>query len=257
MFFSFNSRYLMVEQASIINNISVDCVIFGYADDQLYVMLTKREFIDPDTGNILNYDFTIQGAHVLINENVDDAAKRVLKDKTGLDNIYLRQFQTFGNIDRLAQPKDKLWSRLHAPEVEEYVLTVAYYSLVNKSNVNPDEAHGFTSWFPLNDLPELGYDHGIIIGKAVEILQNMVLKEPIAFELLPEKFTLLQVQRLYEAILGVSLDRRNFRKKINQIKYVIPLDEKQNGVPHTPAKYYVFSWDVYHKTKKEKYNISF
>lgn len=241
----------------IINNISVDCVIFGYAEDKLYIMLTKRELTDPETGNILFSDFTIQGHHVLVGENVDDAAKRVLKDKTGLDNIYLKQFHTFGDTDRLLHPNDRLWSRYITPEVEDYVLTVGYYSLVDKTKVNPDEAHRFTTWFPLDELPELGFDHDKIIEKAMEALQSAVLKEPIAFELLPEKFTLLQVQRLYEAILGVTLDRRNFRKKINQMKYVIPLDEKQNGVPHTPAQYYIFSWDVYHKTKKEKYNISF
>jgi 8-oxo-dGTP diphosphatase len=243
--------------AKIINNISVDCVVFGYAEDKMYVLLTKRELLDPDTGITLFSDFNIQGHHVLVGENVDGAAKRVLKDKTGLDSIYLKQFYAFGDTDRLLNPHDRLWSRYMTPEVGDYVLTVGYYSLVDKTKVNPDEAHSFTSWFPLDDLPELGFDHGKIIDKAMEALQSAVLKEPIAFELLPEKFTLLQVQRLYEAILGVTLDRRNFRKKINQMKYVIPLDEKQNGVPHTPAQYYIFSWDVYHKTKKEKFSISF
>ena len=241
----------------ILNNISVDCVIFGYADDSLYVMLTRRELMNAKTGQPLFTDYTVQGHHILTGENVDDAARRVLKEKTGLDNIYLKQFHAFGDISRIQHTNDQLWLKTTYPDVSDYVLTVGYYSLVDKTKVNPDEAHSFSSWFPVAELPELGYDHREIIDKALEALQSAVLKEPVAFELLPEKFTLLQVQRLYEAILGVNLDRRNFRKKINQMKYVIPLDEKQNGVPHTPAQYFIFSWDVYHKTKKEKYNISF
>ncbi len=245
------------KKSDITNNISVDCVIFGYAEDNLYVLLTQRALKDPKSGKVIFCDYTLQGHHILSGERIDDAARRVLKEKTGLDNIYLKQFYAFGDKSRTKHRNDQLWLKNTYPEVSEYVLTIAYYSLVDKTKVNPDDEHSFSSWFPIDQLPELGYDHKDIFDRALEALQAAVLREPVAFEMLPEKFTLLQVQRLYEAILGVKLDRRNFRKKINQMKYVIPLDEKQNGVPHTPAQYYIFSWDVYHKTKKEKYNISF
>ncbi len=110
-------------------------------------------------------------------------------------------------------------------------------------------------WFPVSDLPELGFDHAAILVKALERLRLKLKQEPIGFELLTEKFTLTQVQRLYEAILGTQFDPRNFRKKISQMKYLIPLDEKQTSVRHKPAKLYIFSRDVYERTRKEKYGF--
>ena len=240
-----------------INNISVDCVIFGFNNKTLNVLLTKRELKDPDTGEIIFTDYTVQGHHVLKGENINDAAVRVLKDKTGLDNIYLEQFYTFGETDRVLKDRDQLWIKKRFPMVEDHVISIGFCALVDSLKVIPDKQHPETLWMPVDNLPELGFDHEKMINMALEFLRNKLRLEPIGFELLPEKFTLTQLQNLYEAILGISLDRRNFWKKISQMKYVIALDEKQKGVAHKPAQVFIFSKDVYERTKKDKLDFSY
>ncbi len=238
-----------------INNISVDCIIFGFDSGRLNVLLTKRELEDEKTGNIIFTDYTVQGHHVLEGEHIDDAARRVLKDKTGFDNIYLEQFHTFGDPGRIQHERDKLWISAKFPTVAAHVVSVGYCSLVDSTKVKPDTQHQFTSWWPVDKLPLLGYDHAEMIARALDFLRIKIQREPVGFELLPEKFTLSQLQNLYEAILGVSLDRRNFRKKVGQMKFIIPLNEKQKGVAHKPAQVFIFSRDVYDRTKKEKLDI--
>lgn len=242
--------------AAIIPNLSVDCVVFGFDYSRLNVLLTKRELVDEETGNIIFIDYTVQGHHVLEGENLNEAACRVLKDKTGLENIYLEQFYTFGDTDRMLGERDQLWTKKSYPMVASHVITVGYYSLVDSLQVNPDQQHQQTMWFPVDELPELGFDHEKIIKKALSCLHVKLSREPVGFELLPEKFTLSQLQNLYEAVLGIKMDRRNFRKKVAQMKYVIPLDEKQTGVAHKPAQVFIFSKDVYKRTKKEKLDFS-
>lgn len=236
----------------IIPNLSVDCVVFGFDYKTLNVLLTKRELKDPDTGKVLFTDYTLQGHHLLEGENLDEAATRVLKDKTGLEEMHLEQFYTFGDTDRISNDRDKLWTKNAYPMVAQHVISVGYYSLVDSAMINPDEQHQDTRWFPVDELPELGFDHDKIIQKALSFLRIKMSKEPIGFELLPEKFTMTQLQNLYEVLLGYKLDRRNFRKKAAQMKYIIPLDEKQKGVAHKPAQVFIFSRDVYERTKKEK-----
>lgn len=240
-----------------INNVSVDCVIFGFNNKTLNVLLTKRELKDPETGEIIFTDYTVQGHHVLKGENINDAAVRVLKDKTGLDNIYLEQFYTFGETDRVLRDRDQLWIKKRFPMVDNHVISIGFCALVDSLKVMPDMQHPETLWMPVDNLPELGFDHAKMIHMALEFLRNKLRLEPIGFELLPEKFTLTQLQNLYEAILGISLDRRNFWKKISQMKYIIALDEKQKGVAHKPAQVFIFSKDVYERTKKDKLDFSY
>jgi hypothetical protein len=237
---------------AIIPYLSVDCVVFGFDHNRLNVLLTTRELKDKKTGSVLFTDYTLQGHHVNENENLDDAAIRVLKDKTGLENIFLEQFYTFGNDDRMINERDKLWVEKTGLNIATHVYSVGYYSLVDSARVIPDQQHQETKWFPVETLPALGFDHEKIINKALEFLRKKLIREPIGFELLPEKFTLTQLQKLYEAVLGTSFDRRNFRKKVAQMKYLIPLDEKQKGVAHKPAQVFIFSKDVYERTRKEK-----
>jgi len=237
----------------IIPNVSVDCVIFGFHNKKLHVLLTRRELIDKITGELLVSDYTLQGHHVLKGENVNDAARRVLKEKTGLDNIYLKQFHTFGDTDRLLSKEDQLWVKINYPTIDQHVVSIGYYALVNSSVVKPGEDHKNTEWFPLNKLPKLGFDHKKILMSAHMYLQMEVKREPIVFELLPEKFTLSQLQNLYEAICGQKLDKRNFRKKVSQLQYIIALNEKQKDVSHKPAQVFAFSREIYEKTQKEKF----
>lgn len=236
----------------LISNISVDCVIFGLHNRKLSVLLTKRELTDPQTGHVLIADYTVQGHHVRVGENINDAAKRVLKDKTGLENIFLKQFYTFGETDRLLKEKDQLWKTMSFPEINNHVVSVGYYALVDSSKVKPVAGHSETKWFPVKRLPELGFDHDRIITMALDHLRSEIRREPIGYELLPQKFTLTQLQNLYEAILDVKLDKRNFRKKVSNMAYVIALNEKDNGPGKKPAQLFLFSWDVYEKTRKER-----
>ncbi len=240
----------------IIPNLSVDCVIFGFDSKDLNVLLVERTLIHKNNKSVVFSDYTLTGNHVLLNENPDEAAVRILKDLTGLHDIYLEQFHTFGNIGRLSNIKDQLWIHSLGLDIPDHVITVGYYSLIDCTTV--EIKHHLTQrvkWFPVSNLPELGFDHAAILEKALERLRLKLKQEPIGFELLAEKFTLTQVQHLYEAILDTRFDARNFRKKISQMKYLIPLDEKQTSVRHKPAQFYIFSKDVYERTRKEKYGF--
>lgn len=242
--------------SKIIPNISIDCVIFGFDFDQLNVLLVERKLIDEATNNILIDDWTLTGYHIYEEEDVDTAAARILKKVSGLDHIYLEQFYTFGGVNRINHPKDKLWLQNQQEKFSERVVTIGYFSLIDNTTVNLSLKERNVKWFPINDLPEMGFDHPEILVKALERLRMKLRSEPIGFELLPEKFTISQLQRLYEVVIGTTFDRRNFRKKVLQMKYIIPLDEKQKGVKHKPAQLFIFSKEVYEKTKKERFDFS-
>ena len=240
----------------IIPNLSVDCVVFGFDSKDLNVLLVERTLRDEPSNSIVFSDFTLTGNHVQAGEDPDDAAVRILNDLTGLHDIYLEQFHTFGGVDRLTLEKDQLWIHHLGLNIPDHVITVGYYSLIDCTRVEiTNHLSRNVKWFPVNHLPELAFDHGVILHKALERLRLKLKQEPIGFELLAEKFTLTQVQRLYEAILGTRFDPRNFRKKMFQMKYVIPLDEKQTAVRHKPAQLYIFSRDVYERTRKERYDF--
>ena len=242
--------------SKIIPNISIDCVIFGFDFDQLNVLLVERKLVDEATNKTLIDDWTLTGYHIYNDEDVDTAAARILKKLSGLDHIYLEQFYTFGGVNRLNNPKDKLWLKNQQEGFSDRVVTIGYYSLIDNTSVTLSLKERNVKWFPINELPEMGFDHPEILEKALERLRSKLRSEPIGFELLPEKFTLSQLQRLYEVVIGTQFDRRNFRKKVLQMKYIIPLDEKQKGVKHKPAQLFIFSREVYEKTKKERFDFS-
>lgn len=237
---------------SLIPNMSVDCVVFGFDFERLNVLLEERKLKDPDSDGFLINDYTITGYHVHEGEDLEQAAITTLQNKTGIRDIYLEQFYTFGEVDRIAKPKDKLWIDHLKLGISERVFSVGYFSLVDSRAVKPTPEHDTAHWFPVDELPPLAFDHARIIDKARQSLLAKVRVEPIIFELLPEKFTISQLQKAFECILGITLDRRNFRKKVMQMKYVIPLDEKQKGVAHKPAQVFIFSKDVYQRTRTEK-----
>jgi 8-oxo-dGTP diphosphatase len=239
----------------IVPNISVDCVIFGFDFNQLNVLLVERKLEDEVTKEVLIDDWTLTGYHILEDEDFDTAAARILKKVSGLDNIYLEQFYAFGRVDRVNSPKDRLWLG-HQSGFSDRIVTVGYYSLIDNTTVSLSLKERNVKWFPITDLPELGFDHQEILNKALEKLRSKLRSEPIGFELLPEKFSITQLQKLYESILGTNFDRRNFRKKVLQMKYIIPLNEKQKDVKHKPAQLYLFSKDVYERTKRERFDFT-
>jgi len=239
-----------------IPNLSVDCVVFGYdtATKSLNVLLIKRYLESKSDNKILVDDYVLTGYHVYENEPLDDAASRVLKELTGLTNIYKKQFKAFGDPDRLMHPKDLIWVKNE--DFNLRTITIAYYFLLKTEDVDIKNNKYKAKWFPVNNLPDVGFDHRQIILEAYEDLKVKCLQEPIIFELLPDKFTINDVQDLYQSILEIKIDNRNFRRKLINKKYIVPLNEKQVGVSKKPAQLYMFSKDIYDKIFQKNYLIS-
>jgi len=231
--------------ASLNPHVSVDCVVFGFNERKLKVLLIERERI-PKT-KLKGHKLKLPGSLISEAEDLDISAARTLIELTGLNNIYLKQFAVFSAPDRLSPPEDLSWLRKTSGIRVDRVVTVAYYSLIKISESNITEK---TIWVPIDEIPELIFDHNRIIGKALNVLRKEIRTEPLCFELLPKKFTIRQMQNLYEAILGEKLDNRNFRKKIRPLEFLLPLDEKEKEVNHKPAQLYKFDKRLYDKHRR-------
>ncbi len=212
----------------IIDVLSIDCVIFGFKDTELYILLVKHG-IGPTLGQ-----WALPGSWIKYNESLTDAANRILTAQTSVDNIYLEQFQAFGNIERFP---------------ERRVITIVYYALVNidKFVLHPGPTEMDAEWFKIQDIPKLAFDHQIIIEKCLDFIKHKIQHEPIGFNLLPRKFTLLQLLELYEAILGQKLDKSNFRKKLLKMNLLVDTNEKEQDVSHRAASLFKFDEGVYNK----------
>lgn len=242
-------------EEGLIPNVSVDCVVFGFDFTTLKVLLIERNFT---VDGVVYVDMKLPGDLMRLDEDLDTAAGRILKENTGLSNIYLNQFKSFGSPDRLKKKSRDMEWLLQIDHPEEHVITIAYYSLIDISEQRSSDLiiSDNASWCPVHEVTDLVMDHMDIVNCALSHLRIELLNQPIGFELLPDKFTLSQMQRLYEVILGTTFDKRNFRKKISSMKYLIPLNEKQVGVAHKPARLYIFSREVYTKTKKDNFDFS-
>lgn len=237
-------------------HISVDCVIFGFSTNQLKVLLIKRALTDPSDKPI--DDHKLPGDFIAINEDLDLAASRTLEELTGLKDIYLQQFAIFGRPDRISSRVDIEWLNMTTGHDIQRVVTAAYFSLINITETNSEFAiKNNATWIDIMQIPDLAFDHEEIIRRGLEHLQNRLRIEPIGFELLPEKFTVRELQSLYEVILGCTLDNRNFRKKILKSKYMVQLEEKQSGVAHKPAFYYRFDRHIYEENRSEFIGFNF
>jgi 8-oxo-dGTP diphosphatase len=223
-------------------NVSTDCVVFGFDQDELKVLLIEQKS-EPSQG--LKIQYALPGDLVLQDEALDEAAERVLFELTQLKGIYLKQFYTFGSVDRVKNVKDQDWLRTFREDPSARVITVAYYSLVKMDEYEPHAASfaGKAEWVNINDIPPLAFDHNEILDMGLERLREELETKNIGFELLPEKFTLSQLQRLYEIILDKKLDKRNFRKKLKNMSSIKALNEKQTGVLHKPAQLYTYEKD--------------
>lgn len=220
-------------------DVSVDCVVFGFANNKLKVLLIEHE--NPSRPNLHRY--ALPGDLVFAEEHLDTAAERVLFELTSLKGIYLEQFYSFGDPMRVKMEKDQEWLKYTRKNPNVRVITVAYFSLVKMEDYTPAPSSfaDKTEWIDVHDIPELAFDHNQILDKALEVLRNEVSNHRLGFELLPEKFTLGQLQQLYEVILDKEMDKRNFRKAIRKLDQLIPLEEKQKGVLHKPAQ--LFRYD--------------
>lgn len=231
--------------------ISADCVVFGFDFSQLKVLLIEREQVEG-----FDVSLSLPGDLIFEDEDLDMAANRILNELTGLNDIFLEQVGAFGNPNRLSKASDKAWLKAVRKKPEERVVTIAYYSLVNMNNYQPKASSFATKacWIPVHEIKELAFDHYEIFQDALKKLKNKIKTQPIGFNLLPEKFTLSQLHKLYEVILGRELDKRNFRRKMLKLKIVESLDEKQEGVPHKPSQFFKFNEENYTKLIQNGYD---
>jgi ADP-ribose pyrophosphatase YjhB (NUDIX family) len=205
--------------------VAVDCIIFGFDGTQLQALFIKRGF-EPEKGK-----WSLMGGFTNQNESTDEAAVRVLRQLTGMDNIYMEQLYCFSEVDR--DPAGR-------------VISIAYFALINIEDYNEQMLFEHEArWFPLNKIPDLIFDHKKMVALAKERLQQKVANHPIGFELLPEKFTLPQLQSLYEAIYESPLDKRNFTRKILSLEILNRLNEKNKTSSRKGAFYYVFDKKKY------------
>lgn len=215
-------------------NVSVDCAVFGFDGQKLNVLLIEQE----DFGQVCR--LALPGDHLEEDENLDEAAARVLRELTSLSGLYLQQCGTFGDPGRVKDSKDLPWLSHIRKDPTIRVITVAYFALVKMTDFNLS-ASSFAArvfWHDAYDIPQLAFDHNAIFKQALQTLRRELSELRVGFELLPHKFTLGQMQAVYEAILNASFDKRNFRKKALNDQWVLPLDEKQTGVVHKPAQLY-------------------
>lgn len=216
--------------------VSVDCVVFGFDNDDLKILLIERG------QNPFKGYWALPGNLVSPSENLDVAVNRVLFELTGLKDLYFHQVNTFGDINRHPQGR---------------VVTVAYNTLVKISDykLNPSSFANEAKWISVSKATNLGFDHKEILNSCLNELRRSVKVKPIGFELLPQLFTLSELQSLYEAILNVELDKRNFRKKILQMNFLKDTDTMQQNVSHRPAKLYEFDEKKYNLLKEKGFNF--
>jgi 8-oxo-dGTP diphosphatase len=216
--------------------LTVDCVVFGFDEGELKVLLIERG-LEPFKGR-----WALPGGFVRVEETLDAAARRELAEEAGLSNVFLEQLYTFGTVDR---------------DPRERVVSVAYYALVKLSEHAAKAATDAANarWFPVSEVPKLAFDHAAILETAIERLKGKVRYQPIGFELLPPKFTLSQLQHLYEAVLGTELDKRNFRKKVLGFDLLVALKETQMLGRHRPAQLFRFDAEKYEQLKKRSFNF--
>jgi 8-oxo-dGTP diphosphatase len=210
--------------------LSVDCVIFGFEDGELKVLVIKC--------NIKEYKgrWSLLGDLVRPDEDLDSASYRILKDRTGLDDVYLEQVHTFGKVNR--HPAGR-------------VITTTYFSLVNikdhQLKLSDNELH----WHPVKEITEMAFDHKNILDTCLDRLREKIPDHPVVFNLLPKKFSLRELQSVYEAVLNCELDRRNFRKKFFMMDWLVDLNELEEDVPHRPGKLYKFNAAKFAKKGKK------
>lgn len=212
--------------------LTVDCVVFGLDDEDLKILLIQRKY-PPFKGR-----WALPGGFVAPKESLEAAAARELEEEAGLKGIWMEQLQAFGEPDR--DPRSR-------------VVTVAFQALVNLVQHPPKAASDAedAAWFPLTDLPSLAFDHATILATAHRRLRERIRRSPVGFELLPSKFTLTQLQRLHEKVLGASLDKRNFRKRVERVGVLKPLDEYQKDVAHRAAQLYSFDAAAWRRLQRQ------
>lgn len=217
-------------------SVTTDCVIFGFDGSNLKVLLVQRG-IEPYKGR-----WAFPGGFLRMDESAEEGALRELREETGLQGAYIKQFHTFSDPKR---------------DPRERVITIAYYALVKLQEVIGGDDAAQARWFALNEVPSLAFDHDQILRRAEQELRKQIHFEPIGFELLPEKFTMKELQQLYEAILNVKFDRRNFYNKMLHLGILTQLDETVKNSPKKEAFLYRFNPEMYEEMKNKGFRLEF
>lgn len=232
--------------------LSIDCVIFGFHDNQLKVLLIKVPH---------NEKWSLPGGFIPIDQDIDVAAVTVLNERTGVEGVFLRQFATFGKIKRNDNHfGEEILKRLNIDAEQgkwftQRFVTIGYYALVDFLKIVPSRINSSEiEWIDHKEVPELILDHKEIVDKALDTLRIELNLMPIGYNLLPEKFTIPELQKLYETILDKKLDRRNFLRKITNIGILTKLDEKKNNVAHKAPNLYSFDKEKYNEVLKNGLN---
>ncbi|ACR13347.1 NUDIX hydrolase [Teredinibacter turnerae] len=220
----------------VMRGLSIDNLIFGLDGNELKILLIKHG------EGIRKGHWALPGGWIKLEEDLREAATRLLKDLTGISHPYLEQLKTFGKVDRYPA---------------ERVVTIAYYALVSADDyaLMAGFSASDAAWYNIHDTPPVVFDHQHILDYGIDFLKHQVRHKPIGFNLLPEKFTLLQLQELYEAILDIKLDKPNFRRKIMKMNLLKPCNEKQQGVAHRAANLYRFDKDAYEKLTEQGFTF--
>lgn len=216
--------------------VATDCVIFTFDGAQLQVLLIERG-VEPFKGK-----WALPGGFIKIDESASECARRELQEETGVSNCFLEQFHAYASPDR---------------DPRERVISIAYYALVKQQQVEGGDDAANAQWFYLKDVPQLAFDHDRILRDALAHLREAIHFKPVGFELLPEVFTMKELQSLYEAILDVRFDRRNFYKKMLHLDLLIPEEDNAEPASKRQRIYYRFNLDNYNRLKKKGFRLEF
>lgn len=232
----------MIQKHKYNPHVSVDCVVFGFDGENLKVLLIERTI---DEENDFYSDKKLPGSIIYEDEDLDTAAARILNELTGLKNVFLSQFQSFGDPDRTSNPRDKNWLERTTQMKIGRIVTIGYLSLIKISRKIIFESENTTArWHNIDDLSkiQLAFDHNDIIKEALRFMRKQITLEPnLLFELLSQKFTMTELRNLHDTVLGIKSDVRNFQKKMLQVKGLEPLNEVKKNVPHRAPKLYRFN----------------
>ncbi len=216
--------------------VTTDCVIFGFDGVRIKILLIQRG-VEPCMGM-----WAFPGGFLKMDETADEGARRELEEETGLTGTPVEQFHTFTDVDR---------------DPRERVITIAYYALVKIADVKGGDDAASAKWFDLNEVPSLAFDHDMILRKALKCLKERICFEPVGFDLLPEVFTMPELQSLYEAILDVKFDRRNFYNKMLKLGILVEAEERPAGTPSRVPVKYRFNPSKYAELKKRGFKLEF
>ncbi len=232
-----------------LHHISVDCVVAAFDGQKLRVLLLRRK-IEEDGREIL--DYKLPGALIYLDEDLDAASGRILKELCGLKVSEMHQFKAYGSKDRTRATRDVFWLEKAQNVRVERIVTIAYFGMVKLSSriISRTSNYG-AEWIEVDSLPSLAFDHSQIVSDAVAFLRRSAESEPsLLFDLLPAKFTANTMRILYEAVSGRTFDIGNFHKRIKAMSYVVPLDEYETDVSHRAARFFRFDRIIYNKTRK-------